>query len=101
MYDSGFNRESRGFSCAFSIPARFFEARCYRRLWLDRTDLFRDDAVGPFDQRNKNGRVAELCVPNRKIVFRDPTGPGTSSSSKDRNMFGDHLVAQLAERRPT
>jgi hypothetical protein len=38
-----------------------------------RQDLFGDDAVGPFDQRNENGRIAELCVPIRKIVFRDPT----------------------------
>jgi hypothetical protein len=65
------------------------------------TDLFGDDAVGPFDQRNENGRIAELCIPIRKIVFRDPTGPGASSSSKDRNVFGDDLLAQLAKRRPT
>ena len=64
-------------------------------------NLFGDDAVGPFDQRNEDGRIAELCVPIRKIVFRDPTGPGASSSSKDRNVFGDNLLAQLAERRPT
>jgi len=64
-------------------------------------DLFGDDAVGPFDQRNENGRIAELCVPIRKIVFRDPTGPGASSSSEDRNVFGDDLLAQFAERRPT
>src|SRR5271154_4011352 len=64
-------------------------------------DLFGDDVVGPFDQRNENGRIAELGVPIRKIAFRDPTGPGASSSSKDRNVFGDDLLAQLAERRPT
>jgi len=66
-----------------------------------RQDLFGDDAVGPFDQRNENGRIAELCVPIREIGFRDPTGPGASSSSKNRNVFGDDLLAQLAERRPT
>ena len=63
--------------------------------------LFGDDAVSPFDQRNESGRIAELRVPIRKIVFRDPTGPGASSSSKDMNVFGDYLFAQLAERRPT
>ena len=75
--------------------------QCYRQLWLARADLFRDDAVGPFNQRNENGRIAELRAPVRKIIFRDPTGSGTSSSSEDRNVFGDDLLAQLAERRPT
>jgi len=70
-------------------------------LRAGRQDLFGHDAVGPFDQRNKNGSIAELCVPIRKIVFRDPTGPGAIPSSKDWNVFGDNLLAQLAERRPT
>jgi hypothetical protein len=63
--------------------------------------LLGHDAVGPFDQRNENGRIAKLGVPIREIGFRDPTGPGAIPSSKDRNVFGDDLLAQLAERRPT
>jgi hypothetical protein len=64
-------------------------------------DLFGNDPVGPFDERNENGRISELCVPIHKIIFRDPTGPGASSSSKDRNVLGNDLLAQFAERRPT
>jgi hypothetical protein len=83
----------------FFAPLRSHTTQIH--LLLDRQDLFGDDAVGPFDQRNENGRIAELCVPIREIAFRDPTGPGTCSSSKDRNVFRDDLLAQLAERRPT
>ena len=83
---------------------RFFESDAiasHRQSWPDRHGLFGNDAVGPFDQRNENGRITELRIPIRKIIFRDPTGPGASSSSEDRNVFGDDLLAQLAERRPT
>jgi hypothetical protein len=72
---------------------QFFRVRGDRQQTPDRPELFGHDAVGPFDQRNENGRIAELCVPIRKIVFRDPTGPGASSSSKDRNVFSDDLLA--------
>src|SRR5215469_7452476 len=75
--------------------------RTFARLWPKGQELFGNDPVRPFDQRNENGRTAELCVPICKIVFRDPTGPGARSSSKDRNVFGDDLLAQLAEWRPT
>src|SRR5215813_5029929 len=63
------------------------------QLKPDRQVLFAGDTVGPFDQRNENGRIAELCVPIRQIVFRDPTGPRASPSSKYRNVFGDDLLA--------
>src|SRR5271156_3146436 len=79
----------------------FHRLICPLRRWPDRQDLFRDDVVAPFDERNENGRIAELGGPIRKIAFRDPTGPGTSSSSKYSNVLGDDLLAQLAERRPT
>jgi hypothetical protein len=87
------NQELRRFRCPPQILAQLFESDVIAQLWPDRQDLFGDDAVGPFDQRNENGRTAELCIPIRKIVFRDPTGPGTSSSSKDGNVFGDDLLA--------
>ena len=38
----------------------------------DRHGLFGNDAVGPFDQGNENGRITELRIPIRKIIFRDP-----------------------------
>lgn len=63
--------------------------------------LFSDNPVGPLDQRHENCRVPELCAPILQVCFRDPTGPGTGSSSEDGNVFGDDLVAQFAERRPT
>jgi len=63
--------------------------------------LFGDDAVSPLDQRNESGGIAELRTPIREIVFRDPTGPGASSSRKNRDVFGDDFLTQLAERRPT
>ena len=79
----------------------FFPSDVIASYGRTRQDLFGNDAVGPFDQRNENGRVTELRTPICKIIFRDPTGSGTSSSSEDRNVFGDDLLAQLAERRPT
>src|ERR1700730_14972766 len=50
--------------------------------------LFDYDPVRPFDQRYKNRRIAKFCSPIFQVCFRDPTGPGTGTSSKDRNAFG-------------
>src|ERR1700760_3212889 len=63
--------------------------------------LFGDYAVGPFDQGDKDGWVTELRIPSGEIIFRNPTGSGASSSSKDGDVFGDDFVAQFTERRPT
>ena len=63
--------------------------------------LFDDDAVRPFNERNEDCRVAELGAPLIQICFRDPTGPGARTSSKDRNVLGDNFIERFAERRPT
>jgi hypothetical protein len=62
--------------------------------------LFDDDAVRPFNERNEDCRVAELGSPLIQICFRDPTGPGARTSSKDRNVPGDNFVQRFAKRRP-
>jgi len=63
--------------------------------------LFGDYAIGPLNQRNKDGWVTELGTPIGEIIFRNPTGSGASSSRKYRNVFGDDFLAQFTEWRPT
>ena len=65
-----------------------------RRFSLD------NNAIGPLDKRNEGCRTAEFCSPLIQVCFRDPTGPGTSSSSKDGDVFSDDLGEGFAERRP-
>ncbi len=56
-----------------------------RRFSLD------NNAVGPLHERNEHRRTAEFCSPLIQVCFRDPTGPGTSSSRKDGDMFSGDL----------
>jgi hypothetical protein len=58
--------------------------------------LFDDDAVGPFHQRDKDCRVAELGSPLVQVCFRDPTGPGAGASSKDGNVLVDNFLHRFA-----
>jgi hypothetical protein len=62
--------------------------------------LLGDDAVGPFDEADKDGGVAEFSVPVREIGFRDATRPAASSSSKDSDVFGAKFFHGFAEWRP-
>ena len=68
-----------------------------RQAW---SDLLDDDAVCPFHQGDEDRWAAELGSPLIQVCFRDPTGPGASSSSKDGNVFVDHFLERFAERRP-
>ncbi len=71
-----------------------------RPLSIFGSSSFRDDAVGPLDQANKNSGIPEFGVPLFQIFFRDPTGPAASSSSKHGNVFSHDLLAGFAERWP-
>ncbi len=62
---------------------------------------FTNDVIGPFHQRNVDRNRAPLRVPTAQVSFRDPTGPGTGSSSKYRDAFGYHLCHGLAQGRPS
>ena len=88
------------------VLARFIPAHCNRDILAKYPPpvplrLFDYDPVRPFDQRYKNRRIAKFCTPIFQVCFRDPTGPGTGTSSKDRNVFGYDFVQHFGKRRPT
>ena len=53
--------------------------------------LFRDDAIGPFDERNEDCRVAELRPPTGPDLFAEPPARGCRS----RRHKSEHGVPQL------
>jgi len=59
-------------------------------------DSLHNNSVRPLYERDKDRRVSEFCSPLIQVCFRDPTGPGAGSSSKNRNMFRDNLVEGFA-----
>src|SRR5229473_3483976 len=61
---------------------------------------FGDNAVRPFYQRDKDRRTTEFCSATVQVCFRDPTGPGTSPSRKNRNALGDDLFERFLQRGP-
>ena len=63
--------------------------------------LFGDDPVGPLNELHEDCGTAEFCTPTAQVCFRDPTGPGTGSSSKNGNVFSHDLLAHFGEGRPT
>lgn len=63
--------------------------------------LFTDDVVGPFHQGNVDRNGAPLRVPTAQVRLRDPTGPGTGSSRKYRDVFGYNLRHGFAQGRPS
>jgi hypothetical protein len=65
-----------------------------------RAQSFRDDFIGPFDQRYENVGAAELRAPGFEIGFRDPTGPGARASGEDRDVLRNNPLPHFIERRP-
>lgn len=59
------------------------------------TQLFRYDAVGPFDQADENRWVAELCVEVGEICFRDATRPAAGSSRINGDVFGTQFFQRF------
>ena len=57
---------------------------------------FHNDPVSPLRQRDRDRRIPEFRSPLIQVCFRDPTGPRTRSSRKDRNLFGYNLCECLA-----
>ena len=72
----------------------------YEKLFVNR-GLFGDDPVGPLNELHEDCGTAEFCTPTAQVCFRDPTGPGTGSSSKNGNVFSHDLLAHFGEGRPT
>jgi hypothetical protein len=62
--------------------------------------LFNNNPVRPLHEGDEDRRTTEFCSPLIQVCFRDPTGPGTGSSRKDRNMFCDNFFECFAERWP-
>ncbi len=84
----GENRVAEGLGLTGKLAVKW--CRSHRGFSLD------NYAVGPFDKRNEGCRTAEFCSPLIQVCFRDPTGPGTGSSSKDGDVFSDDLGEGLA-----
>jgi hypothetical protein len=55
-----------------------------------------NDAVCPLHERDEDRWISKFGAPLIQVCFRDPTGPGAGSSSKDGNMFGDDLIECFA-----
>jgi len=64
-------------------------------------DSLHNNSVRPFHQRDKYRRVSVFCSPLIQVCFRDPTGPGAGSSSKNRNMFRYNLFQGFTQWRPS
>jgi hypothetical protein len=72
-----------------TCPRRVFKKHCESSPGAS----FSHNSVGPLHQRDEDCRAAELRTPTLQIDFRDPTGPGTSPSREDGNVFRHHFFA--------
>ena len=62
--------------------------------------LFRDNAIRPLHHGDEDRGTVEFRAPLVQVCFRDPTGSGTGSSGKNRNMLGDNFFESFAQRGP-
>jgi hypothetical protein len=62
--------------------------------------LFGDDAVGPFDEADEDGGIAEFGVPGGEVGLGDAAGAGAGSAGEDGDVFGDDFVSEITDGRP-
>ena len=61
---------------------------------------FRDDAVRPFHERDKDCRIAEFCAPLGEVGVSYSTGAGARATSKNLNLLRRNFLQRFLERWP-
>ena len=59
-----------------------------------------DDAVRPFDEPDKDRRIAEFCAPLGEVRVSYSTGPGAGATSKNLNLLTRNFLHRFLKGRP-
>src|ERR1700678_3369393 len=81
-------------------PRHYAKQTGHNSLDAGAAPSFRDDAVRPFHERDKDRWIAEFCAPLGEIGVSHSAGSGARATSKNLNLTGHNFLHCFLERGP-